>query len=75
MPAYLGGSYQPSDAVCLGKGATWAETGDSGLIYLAGKWLPLEGGAIECIGWQLTRSGCRPIVRAIQGGTCSGKSI
>ena len=32
MPAYLGGFYQPSDAVCLGKGATWAETGDSGLL-------------------------------------------
>ena len=43
-------------------GATWAETGDSGLICLAGKRLPHDGGAIECIGWQLTGSGRRTIV-------------
>jgi len=24
MPAYLGGLQQPSNAVCLGDGATWA---------------------------------------------------
>ena len=47
MPAYLGGFYQPSDAVCLGKGATWAETDDSGRICLAGEWLPHDGGPIE----------------------------
>ena len=57
------------------KGATWAETSDSGLICLAGKWLPNEGGAIEGIERQLTRSECRCIVRVIQEGICSGKSI
>ena len=47
MPAYLGGFNYPGNAVCLGSGATWAETGDSGLICLAGKWLPHDGGPIE----------------------------
>jgi hypothetical protein len=47
----------------LGLGA-----GNSGLSHLTRGWLPHESAAIEGIGWLLTRSGCRRIVRGIPEG-------
>ena len=49
-------------------GATWVATDDSGLLCLAGRWLPHEIGTIERIAWPLTRSGNCFIVRGIPEG-------
>jgi hypothetical protein len=48
-------------------GATWSGAGDSAFWRPVARWFHHKSGAIEQVGWRLTRTGFSFIVRAIPG--------